>query len=52
MNHTHPLPTPLPASAWGPDAAKVAAHEEWARALDPRHDDDLADAYRRAMEAI
>lgn len=27
--------TPLPASAWGTEAAKVAAHEDWAYAQGP-----------------
>lgn len=45
-------PTPLPASAWGTEAAKVAAHEDWAYAQGPaaQADADLAAALRRCAQ--
>lgn len=50
MNHTDTR-TALPASAWGTEAAKVAAHEDWAYAQGPAASDaDLAAALRRCAQ--
>lgn len=53
INRT-PIPTPprtpLPISAWGREAAKVAANTDFALAArDPRDDDDLDALYRIAL---
>lgn len=49
MNSSQPLPTPLPASAWGPDTARICAREDEALARqDPRDGDVL---YRQALTA-
>ncbi len=50
MTTNRPLPLPLPASAWGAEAAKVAANvDRYRDQLDPRLEaDDLAAALAAA----
>lgn len=49
INQTPPR-IPLPISAWGREAAKVAANTDLALAArDPRDDDDLDALYRIAL---
>lgn len=53
MINSRITPTPLPVSAWGYEAAKVAANEDFARAAaDPRDEAaDYAAALARALQS-